>query len=136
MNGFLVKLDENLARAHAEFLNVSGCSAERVTDEGLSGAEDSTVWQRALAEGRFFVTLDLDFSDVRRFPPGTHPGLLLLRAGNRSRDAILAILQRVVAEHPLNTLQGCFAVADAHHTRIRRPSPPDPSATQNGEPQA
>jgi hypothetical protein len=32
------------------------------------------------AEGRLFVTLDLDFSDVRRYKPGTHPDILLIQA--------------------------------------------------------
>ena len=79
MSAFLVKLDENLAQPHVDFLNGKGYSAERVTDEGLSGADDAVVWQRAVAEGRFFLTLDLDFADACRFPPGTHPGILLLR---------------------------------------------------------
>ena len=40
MSAFLVKPDENLSQAHIEFLNGAGCSAERVTDEGLSGADE------------------------------------------------------------------------------------------------
>ena len=123
MSTFLLKLDENLAQPHMDFLNGVGYSAERVTEEGLSGADDAVVWQRAVAEGRFFLTLDLDFADVRRFPPGSHPGILLLRPRNRSRDAVLEILQRVVQEQPLDTLSGCFVVADINHTRIRRPPP-------------
>jgi hypothetical protein len=39
---------------------------------------------------------------------------------------VLDILQRVVQEQPLNTLAGCFVVADINHTRVRRPSPPGP----------
>jgi predicted nuclease of predicted toxin-antitoxin system len=85
MSAFLLKLDENLAQSHVDFLNAAGYSAERVTDEGLSGADDTVVWQRAVTEGRFFLTLDLDFADVRRFPPGSHPGILLLRPRNRRR---------------------------------------------------
>jgi predicted nuclease of predicted toxin-antitoxin system len=127
MSAFLVKLDENLSQSHADFLNKAGYAAERVTDEGLSGAADAAVWHRAVSEGRFFITLDLDFADVRRFPPGSHPGIVLLRPRSRSRDAVLDILQRVVQEQPLNTLAGCFVVADINHTRIRRPSPPNPS---------
>jgi predicted nuclease of predicted toxin-antitoxin system len=126
MSPFLLKLDENLAQPHVDFLNAVGYSAERVTDEGLSGAEDAVVWQRAVAEGRLFLTLDLDFADVRRFPPGSHPGILLLRPRNRSRDAVLEILRRVVQEQPLDTLAGCFVVADINHTRIRRPPTPSP----------
>jgi predicted nuclease of predicted toxin-antitoxin system len=127
MSAFLVKLDENLSQTHVDFLNRTGYSAERVTDEGLSGAADAIVWRRAHSEGRFFITLDLDFADVRQFPPGTHPGVLLLRPRNRSRDAVQEILQRVVREHSLNTLSGCFVVADLGHTRIRRPPTPKTS---------
>jgi len=127
MSAFLVKLDENLSQAHTDFLKAAGYAADRVTDEGLSGAEDAVVWQRAVDEGRFFVTLDLDFADVRRFPPGNHPGILLLRPRNRCRDAVQEILERVVREYPLDTLPRCFVVADVKHTRIRRPPPPDPS---------
>lgn len=64
----LVKLDENLSITHVEFLRDEGYDCDRVTDEGLSGEDDEVVWQQACAEGRFFVPLDLDFSDVRRFP--------------------------------------------------------------------
>lgn len=124
MSGLLVKLDENMARSHQELLVNAGYVADRVTDQGLSGAADSTVWQRVVAEGRFFITLDLDFSDVRRFPPGSHPGILLLRPRSNSRDAVLDILKRVVFDHPLNSLTGCFVVADEKKTRVRRPSPP------------
>lgn len=118
---FAVKLDENLGQAHLDLLERAGYSADRVTDEGLSGQPDEVIWQRACAEGRFFVTLDLDFSDVRKYAPGTHPGVLLIRARSRSRSAVLDVLSRVVREHPLETLAGCLAVADASVTRIRRP---------------
>ncbi|MFB2983581.1 DUF5615 family PIN-like protein [Microseira sp. BLCC-F43] len=117
----LVKLDENLSSTHAEFLRQAGYDCDRVTDEGLSGADDEVVWQQACAEGRFFITLDLDFSDVRRFPPGSHPGILLLRPRSRSRQAVLNLLSRVLSEQPLESLQGCLVVADEIQTRIRRP---------------
>lgn len=121
MSTVLVKLDENLGRTHAELLNCAGYSADRVTDQGLSGATDPVVWARVVAEGRFFITLDLDFSDVRQFPPGSHPGLLLIRPRIASREAVTEILERVIREYPLEGLQSCFVVADPKHTRIRRP---------------
>ncbi|HEV3073865.1 MAG TPA: DUF5615 family PIN-like protein [Thermoanaerobaculia bacterium] len=48
--------------------------------EQLSGSTDELLWSRVVADGRLLITLDLDFSDVRRFRPGTHPGILLIRA--------------------------------------------------------
>lgn len=120
----LIKLDENLSRSHAEFLATIGHVADRVHDQGLSGASDDVVWSRVMAEGRFFITLDLDFSDVRRFPVGSHPGILLLRPILRGVLGVQRILDRVVSEQPLENLCGCLAVADHHHTRVRRPTPP------------
>lgn len=101
-----IKLDENLSNVHTEFLRQMGHECDRVTDEGLSGATDETVWQQVCQEQRFFITLDLDFSDVRRFPPGTHPGILLLRPRSRGRQAVLNLLSRIVNEHSLESLQG------------------------------
>jgi len=117
----LVKLDENLARAHADAVKAAGHDADRVTDENLSGASDETVWQRACTENRFFITLDLDFSDVRRYPPGTHPGILLLRPHSTGRIAVMNVLSRVMREHGFESFQGCLVVADEQRTRIRRP---------------
>ena len=122
MSRLLVKLDENLSRSHAEFLQRCGYEADRVHDQGLSGASDVAVWDRVVAEGRFLITLDLDFSDVRRFPPGTHPGILLIRGKSKSRGAVLEILQRVLAERSLEILKGCLTVADEKSTRSRRPA--------------
>ena len=102
----LLKLDENLGRSHVEILRNAGYETDRVHDQGMSGWGDSAVWKRVCDEGSFFVTLDLDFADVRRYRPGSHPGILLLRAGNRNRAAVLAILQRVLNERRLDSLIG------------------------------
>ena len=117
----LLKLDENLGRSHVQLLRNAGYEADRVHDQGLSGWPDSAVWKRVCDEGRIFITLDLDFADVRRYTPGSHPGILLLRVRNRSRAAVLQVLQRVLNERRLDSLLGCLAVADEVHTRIRRP---------------
>jgi predicted nuclease of predicted toxin-antitoxin system len=121
MSQLLVKLDENLSRTHSAFLREHGYEADRVHDQGLSGASDQQVWERVVAEDRFLITLDLDFSDVRRFQPGTHPGILLVRARSKSRQAVLEVLRRTLEEQPLEGLRGCLVVADEKLTRIRRP---------------
>ena len=119
---FRIKLDENLGRTHQRFLHDLGYEVELVADQGLSGASDEAVWEHICKEGWFFITLDLDFSDVRRYPPGSHPGVLLLRPETRGRLSVLQVLQRVCAELSLQTLYRCVAVADATKTRVRRPS--------------
>ena len=118
-----VKLDENLGQLHAKLVRDAGHAAQRVTEQGLSGAKDSALWQHVCDNGQFFITLDLDFSDVRRFVPGTHPGILLIRPRGKGRQAVARVVRRVLAEHGLKPLAGCLAVADETKTRIRRPPP-------------
>ena len=67
-----LKLDENLPVSLASRLRVLDHDVDTVRDEGLTGHDDSAVWAAAQEAGRFLVTQDLDFSDVRRFAPGTH----------------------------------------------------------------
>lgn len=70
----IIKLDENLGRPHVALLKRHGYDADRVFDEGLSGVVDTELWIHVKREGRFLITLDLGFSDLRRYASGTHPG--------------------------------------------------------------
>ena len=72
-----IKLDENLPVRLVDVLSDLGHDVDSVPMEGLSGKPDEAVWAAARNEGRFLVTQDLDFSDLRRFSPGTHDGVSL-----------------------------------------------------------
>jgi len=74
-----IKLDENLPVRLAGMLASLGHDADSVFAEGLAGSSDPVVWHAAQAAGRFFITQDLDFSDLRAYQPGTHPGILVVR---------------------------------------------------------
>jgi predicted nuclease of predicted toxin-antitoxin system len=80
-----IKLDENLPAGLVESLADLGHDVDSVPQEALAGQPDSRVWDAAQEAQRFLVTQDLDFSDVRRFAPGTHQGILLVRLSNPSR---------------------------------------------------
>lgn len=74
-----IKLDENLPVRLVEMLGELGFEADTADDEGLGGVSDDRVWEAVQAGGRFLITQDLDFSDLRRFAPGSHHGVLLVR---------------------------------------------------------
>ena len=57
----------------------SGHDVDSVRAEQLTGRADPDVWGAAQAAQRVLITQDLDFSDMRRYTPGTHAGLLLVR---------------------------------------------------------
>jgi predicted nuclease of predicted toxin-antitoxin system len=72
-----IKLDENLPHGLAMELEKLGHDARTAVQENLQGSTDKVIWEAVQNEGRFFITQDMDFSDLRRFAPGAHFGILL-----------------------------------------------------------
>jgi len=116
-----VKLDENLPERLVSELTEFGHDVDTVRAEHLTGLPDNEVWEAAQSGGRFLITQDLDFSDVRRYIPGTHAGLLLLRLAQPGRDALVARVALLFATEPVDQWKGCLVVATDHKVRIKRP---------------
>jgi len=110
------KLDENLPTGLALSVDF-----DTVMDEGLAGENDETVWAAAQAEGRILVTQDLDFSDLRKFAPGSHCGIVLLRLNSPSRRALTERLIELFSCQPADTWSGAFVVVTDTKVRVRRP---------------
>jgi predicted nuclease of predicted toxin-antitoxin system len=116
-----IKLDENLPERLVLLLQKLGHDIDTVRSEHLAGRDDDEVWQAAQAADRFLITQDLDFSDVRRFTPGTHAGLLLVRLVQPGRNALTARVAMLFATEPVDQWQGCLVVASEHKVRVKRP---------------
>ncbi|MBI2820185.1 MAG: DUF5615 family PIN-like protein [Acidobacteria bacterium] len=116
-----IKLDENLPYGLASRLSNHGHSVETVSEENLTGAPDEKVWEAAQREQRFLITQDLDFSDMRRFAPGRHFGILLVRLGNPTRRALLQRVESLFMTENVTAWERCFVVATEHKVRVRRP---------------
>jgi hypothetical protein len=67
--------------------------------------------------GQFLITLDKGFGDIRAYPPGTHPGILVLRLLDESPLAVRQAVADVLAHHRLDDLAGTVTVF--HHGRLR-----------------
>jgi predicted nuclease of predicted toxin-antitoxin system len=117
-----IKIDECLPRDITGLLTVKGHQVETVTDEGLTGSPDDIIWETVQTEKRFLITSDIDFSDIRRYVPGTHQGLLLLRLKKEGKNHILSYLRQLISEFDLNDWIGCVVVATDHKIRVRRPT--------------
>jgi len=68
------------------------------------------------------VTQDLDFSDVRAFAPGTHPGLFIVRLPDSEQWRLGDYLVAWFATGDVSTWHACFIVATQNKLRIQRPS--------------
>lgn len=82
------KLDENLSPALSAAFMAAGHDAHSIVEQGLGGRSDSRVIDVCVREGRALVTLDLDFANIHQYPPGRHPGIVVLRLGTQAHSAV------------------------------------------------
>lgn len=85
------------------------------------GHDADTVWAAAQAEERMLVTQDLDFSDVRRFEPGTHAGVLLVRLHEPGAASIRERVGAALRSEPVEDWKRCLVVLTDTKLRVRRP---------------
>jgi predicted nuclease of predicted toxin-antitoxin system len=116
------KLDENLPLQIASRLRMLGHDVHTTQDEGLSGSSDLDLWSAAQREGPTLITQDLDFSDRRRFVPGTHHGIVLIRLRSPSRLKLVERVGEIFQYEVVSTWAGCFVVVTDQKVRVRRPA--------------
>jgi predicted nuclease of predicted toxin-antitoxin system len=116
-----VKLDENLPNRLVAALTALGHDMDTVYAERLNGQIDPNVWSATQAAQRFFITQDLDFSDIRGYAPGTHAGLLLVRLARPSGDALFERVLTVFHTENVEDWRGCLVVVTERKIRVRRP---------------
>jgi predicted nuclease of predicted toxin-antitoxin system len=117
-----IKLDENLPLRLASLLHEVGHDVHTLRDEQLTGRADVEIWQAAQKESRFLITQDLDFSDIRKFAPGSHSGILLVRLHSPNRKSLIARIQELFAEENVADWAGCFVVATERKIRVVKPA--------------
>jgi hypothetical protein len=116
-----LKLDENLPESLLPAMAALGHDADNVRQEDLTGRPDPDVWQAAQVAGRFLITQDLDFSDIRQYAPGTHHGLMLVRLRLPGRLALARRIIEAFDREQVASWQGCFVVLSDLKLRIHRP---------------
>ena len=113
------KLDENLPRDAEALLRKAGHDLHTVLDETLGGNPDPRVFDAAQAEDRILVTFDLDFSDIRVYPPASHKGIWVLRPHTQSIDNTLALLRAALRVLETEPTRGRLWIVEPEQVRIR-----------------
>jgi predicted nuclease of predicted toxin-antitoxin system len=116
-----IKLDENVPSDLVSLLQALGHDVHSVYDEGLVGASDERIWEAAQRESRFFITQDLDFSDIRVFGPASHHGILLIRLSSPSRANLISRIVELFETQDLSGWIACFIVANERKLRVLKP---------------
>ncbi len=58
---------------------------------------------------------------MRRFIPGTHAGLLLVRLAQPGRNALATRVAMLFETEQVDQWRGCLVVATEHTVRVKRP---------------
>ena len=101
-----LKLDENLSR-HLKPL--------------LTGLGHDVLTAAALREERMLLTLDLEFADLRKYPPGSHPGIILFRPPSFGPLSVNKFIIDFVTSADLSELTSCVGIVDPVNVRVRSP---------------
>jgi len=116
-----IKLDENISRHLKSLPKQEGHEALTAAEQGLLGKTDIEIGAAVKTEGVLLFTLDLEFADLRKFPPGTHPGIVLFRPLSMGPLSVNRFILEFVKVTDLTSLAGCIVVVDPTRVRIRRP---------------
>jgi predicted nuclease of predicted toxin-antitoxin system len=113
------KVDENLPIEVAEILRSSGYDAMTIHEQFMVGKPDATVADICRDEKRAIVTLDLDFSDIRTYPPSKYSGIIVLRPNSQSKYSVLELIEKTLPLFATEPLEGCLWILQENGLRIR-----------------
>jgi hypothetical protein len=66
------------------------------------------------------TTFDTDFADIRRYPPGTHAGIVVFRLRDQRWRALQQPVPRLLAGNMLARLDRGLAIVEEARVRLRR----------------
>jgi len=113
------KVDENLPVEAAEALRQAGHDAATVLEQKHGGSPDTELADLCQREGRSLVTLDMDFADIRAYPPAEYPGLIVLRLRQQDKPHVLNVLTRLTKLFGQEPLDRHLWIVDEKRVRIR-----------------
>jgi hypothetical protein len=90
-----------------------------VIAQRMGGGSDPALAMVCKSEGRALVTLDLDFADIRTYPPAEYPGFVVLRPTSQAQSRVLGLLRLVIDRLASEDLIGNLWVVDEAGIRIR-----------------
>jgi len=116
------KIDEHLPLEIKDLLAQHRLDPVTVADEGMAGSIDPDVAQVCLKEARALLTLDLDFSDIRAYPPEDYHGIVVFRPAIQSITTLVRLTTRLLTLLEREPLVGHLWIVEDHRVRIREGS--------------
>lgn len=104
----------------AGLLAQAGHECHTVYTENLVGARDDRVIAVCRIERRILLTLDLDFGDIRVYPPSESPGVIVFRPNEPNSEQVLRLLARTLVVLATEPIERRLWIVEEGRIRIRR----------------
>jgi predicted nuclease of predicted toxin-antitoxin system len=112
--------DECVFGPTIKFLRDKGHDVVTVHDFALNGHEDTEILAFATAYHRILLTIDLDFGNIRHYPPEHHGGVIILRVRPSTLGQVHIVLAEFLQMTVPETLENTLVVIDHNKIRVRR----------------
>jgi hypothetical protein len=89
----------------------------------MVGAPDRDLASVCRDERRALVTQDLDFADVRQYPPEQYAGLIVFRLTRQDAPNLLAVVDRLLPLLDAEPLEGLLWIVEEWRVRVRGQPP-------------
>jgi len=114
--------DHCVPRSIGDTLESEGHEVVRLSDRLRVDAEDAAVIEEVQKIGATLLSLNGDFADLLRYPPGEYGGIVAIQVRNRP-EAILSIMDRLLGyleQHPDQShYVGKLFLIDPHRIHVR-----------------
>ena len=114
------KLDENIPVEACNLLKDKKHDAKSVIEEGLKSASDQKIFRKCVQERRCIITMDLDFSDIRSYPPETHYGIIVIRGEGMTKYDILDQIRNLIEIFEKENPKKSLWIIEKERVRIRK----------------
>ncbi len=112
--------DECVYRVTTETIRGWGYNVITAQEENLAGEDDEVLLQQAIRQGRVLITNDLDFCNIRHYPPSDHCGIIVLKIRPYILNKVHTVLNRFLESTAQQTVDQTLVIVDRNKYRVRR----------------
>lgn len=110
----------NVSLLTVEWLRALGHDALHVREQGLQRAADPYILDKARAEQRILLTMDLDFGYLMAVSHERLPSVILFRLGNETSERVNQRLASVLGLEDVDWTGGTFVTVTETTLRVRQ----------------
>ncbi|MBI2264184.1 MAG: DUF5615 family PIN-like protein [Armatimonadetes bacterium] len=115
----MILADHCVYHATVQMLQQSGYSVTCLKEIARSDLPDQEVLQLAIQRDQVLLTVDKGFSNILRYLPVDHSGIIVLKIAAGTEEKVHKVLLRLFKDHDRESLRHRLAIVDAHKYRLR-----------------